>query len=69
MKTIYVVRTKNNKVGNPIYLVDSSVFSELKNIGKATPRKSFVRRVVSYNIKQAICDYLGHKVNVVVLNV
>ncbi len=57
MKEIYIIKTKNDINGNPKYMIDTSLFPELKGIGRKRKNKPYIETFTSYNIKETIKNY------------
>jgi len=67
MKTYEIKRLKNDYNGNPRYEIPESMvleFPQLKKLGRKK-RNKIARIVVSYNIKDEICEIIGKKINII----
>ena len=53
-KEVFIIRTNNDRNGNPKYLIDTSLFPELKGIGKPKRKTPWIETISSYNIEQKI---------------
>jgi len=67
MEKIYIIkRIKNDVNGNPRYEIPSTMISEfpkLKKLGRKK-RNSNARIVMSYNIKEEICENINKNIKI-----
>lgn len=67
MKEVFVIRDKNDKNGNPIYLIDLNYYPECKELGKPKRNASWLRRFSSYNLEDALKKYFNKPIQVNVI--
>lgn len=59
MKEFYVVRSGTTKSGNPKYLIDITLYPELREFGRKVKNKCWLKSVISYNLREEIANFLN----------